>query len=157
MTIRISNAVPFTLASDIQDFVFFQECDMEVDRKVISSPKEIQITPKSLCVFDIQIKERFTSSFMNLLHLPGSGHMELNQSHILLKLLLEPVLFHVVFFLVFRTPTAKQVVKDGINHHHRRQILEVCLEDISVELLTPYIQDCVINNTTPNAKSYKFD
>ena len=157
MTIRISNTVPFTLASDIQDFVFFQECGMEVDRKVISSPKEIQITPKSLCVFDIQIKERFTSSFMNLLQLPGSGHMELNQSHILLKLLSEPVLFHVVFFLVFRTPTAKQVVKDGINHHHSRQILEVCLEDIGVELLTPYIQDCVINNTTPNAKSYKFD
>ena len=155
MTIRISNAVPFTLASDIQDFVFFQECGMEVDRKVISSPKEIQITPKSLCVFDIQIKERFTSSFMNLLQLPGSGHMELNQSHILLKLLWEPVLCDVVFFLVCRKPTAKQVLKDGIDHHCSRQILEVCLEAISRKLPNPNIQDCVRSNTTPNAKRYQ--
>ena len=92
---------------------------------------------------------------MNLLQLLGSGHMKLNQSHILLKLLSEPVLFHVVFFLVFRTPTAKQVVKHGINHHHSRQILEVCLEDISMELLTPYIQDCVINKTTPMPRVIK--
>ena len=130
---------------------------MEVDRKGISLPKlkEFQITPKSLCGFDIPIKERFTSSFMNLLQLPGSGHMELNQSHILLKLLWEPVLCDVVFFLLCRKPIAKQVVKDGIDHHCSRQILEVCFEAISRELLTPYIEDCVRNNTTPNSKRYQ--
>ena len=130
---------------------------MEVDRKGISLAKlkDFQITPKSLCGFDIPIKERFTSSFMNLLQLSDSGHMELNQSHILLKLLGQLVLFHVVFFLVFRIPLAKQVVKDGIDHHGSRQILEVRLEAISRELLTPYIEDCVRNNTTPNAKRYQ--
>ena len=130
---------------------------MEVDRKGISLPKlkQFQITPKSLCGFDIPIKERFTSSFMNLLQLPGSGHMELNQSHILLKLLWEPVLCDVVFFLVCTKPTAKQVVKDGIDHHCSRQILEVCLEATSRKLLTPNIQDCVRNNTTANAKRYQ--
>ena len=103
---------------------------MEVDTKGISLPKlkDFQITPKSLCGFHIPIKERLTSSFMNLLQLSGSGHMELNQSHILLELLWEPVLFHVVFFLVFRIPLAKQVLKDGIDHHYSRQTLEVYLE-----------------------------
>ena len=68
---------------------------------------------------------------MILLLLPGLGHMELNQSNILLKLLWEPVLSHVVSLLGFRTPRAKQVVKEGIDHHHSRQILEACLEAIS--------------------------
>ena len=92
---------------------------------------------------------------MNLLQLSGSGHTESNQSLILLKLLWQLVLFHAVFFPVFRIPLAKQVGKDGIDHHCSRQILEVCLKAICRELLTPYIQDCVRNNTTPNAKRYQ--
>ena len=138
-TILISDGVPYTLASDIQDFVLFcQECGMEVDRKGISSAKfeEFLITHESLCHSDIPINERFTSSFMNLLLLPGLGHMELNQSRILLELLWEPILSHVVSLLGFRTPRAKQVVKEGIDHHCSRQILEACLEAISKELLT---------------------
>ena len=157
-TILISDGVPYTLASDIQDFVLFcQECGMEVDRKGISSAKfeEFLITHESLCHSDIPINERFTSSFMNLLLLPGLGHMELNQSRILLKLLWEPILSHVVSLLGFRTPRAKQVVKEGIDHHCSRQILEACLEAISKELLTPYVRDCMKNNTTPNAESYQ--
>ena len=36
LTILISDMVPYTLASDIQDFVLFcQECGMEIDRKGI--------------------------------------------------------------------------------------------------------------------------
>ena len=92
---------------------------------------------------------------MNLLLLPGLDHMELNQSHILLKLLREPVLSHVVPLLGFRTSRAKQVVKERIDHHCSRKILEVCLEAISKELQTLYVRDCVKNNTTPNAESYQ--
>ena len=92
---------------------------------------------------------------MNLLLLPGLGHMELNQSRILLKLLWEPILSHVVSLLGFRTPRAKQVVKEGIDHHRSRQILEVCLEAISKELLTPYARDCMKSNTTLNAEGYQ--
>ena len=156
--ILISDGVPYTLASDIQDFVLFcQEWGMEVDRKGISSAEfeEFLITQESLCRSDIPINKRFTSSFMNLLLLPGLDRMELNQSRILLKLLWEPILSHVVSLLGFRTPRAKQVVKEGIDHHRSRQILEVCLEAISKELLTPYARDCMKSNTTPNAESYQ--
>ena len=48
----ISDGVPYSLASDIQDFVLFcQKCGMEVDRKGISSAKfeEFLITHESLC------------------------------------------------------------------------------------------------------------
>ena len=138
--ILISDGVPYTLASDIQDFVLFcQEWGMEVDRKGISAAEfeEFLITQESLCRPDIPINERFTSNFMNLLLLPGLGHMELNQSRVLLKLMWEPIFSHVVSLLGFGTPRAKQVVKEGIYHHRSRQILEVCLEAISKELLTP--------------------
>ena len=80
-TILISDGAPYTLASDIQDFVLFcQECGREVDRKGISSAEfeEFLITHKSLCRSDIPINEQFTSSFMNLLLLPGLGHKESN-------------------------------------------------------------------------------
>ena len=81
--------------------------------------------------------------------------MELNQSRILLRLLWEPILSHVVSLLGFRTPRAKQVVKEIIDHHRSRQILEVCLAAVSKELLTQYVRDCMKNNITPNAESYQ--
>ena len=49
-TILISDGVPYTLASDIQDFVLFcQECGMEIDRKGIFSAEfdEFLITHES--------------------------------------------------------------------------------------------------------------
>ena len=156
-TILISDGVPYTLASDIQDFVLFcQECGMEVDRKGISSAEfeEFLITYESLCRADIPIRERFTLSFMNLLLLSGLGRVELNQSCIFLKLLWEPILSHVVSLLGFRAPRAKQVVKEEIDHHRSRQILKACLEAISKEFLTPHAQDCMKNNTSPNTESY---
>ena len=150
-TILISDGF---LASRTQGFVLFcQERGMEVDRKGISLAEfeEFLGTHESLCRSEIPTKERFTSSFMNLLLLPDLGHMELNQSRILLKLLWEPILTHVGYLLGLRTLRSKKVVKEGIDHHRSRQILEVSLEAISKELITPYVRDFIKNITTPNA------
>ena len=129
---------------------------MEVDRKGISSAEfeEFLITHKSLCCSDIPIKERFASSFINLLLLPNLSHMEFNQSRIILKLLFEPIISHVVSLLRFRTSRARQVVKEEIAHHHSIQILEVCFEATRKELLTPYVRDSMKNNSSPNDESY---
>ena len=40
--------------------------------------------------------------------------------------------------LGFRTPHAKDVACEGIDHHRTRQILSVCLEALSKELVLPY-------------------
>ena len=151
-TILISDGVPYTLASDIQDFVLFcQECGMEIDRKGISSAEfeEFLITYESLCRADIPIRERFTLGFMNLLLFSGLGRVELNQSCVFLKLLWERILSHVVSLLGFRTLRAKQVVKEGIDHHRSRQVLKACLEAISKEFLTPHVQDCMKKTPLP--------
>ena len=124
---------------------------MEIDRKGISSAEfeEFLITYESLCRADIPIRERFTLGFMNLLLFSGLGRVELNQSCVFLKLLWERILSHVVSLLGFRTLRAKQVVKEGIDHHRSRQVLKACLEAISKEFLTPHVQDCMKKTPLP--------
>ena len=96
-------------------------------------------------------KKESASSLQFFSHSLGSADFNLATQQILIW----PILSHVLSLLGFRTPRAKQVVKEGIDHHRSRQILEACLEAISKELLTLYVRDCMKNNTTPNAESYQ--
>ena len=60
----------------------------------------------------------------------------------LLKLLWTPFLSKFVQMLGFSTEKMQTVVKNGIDHHHTRQILLSCLYAHSKELLVPFICDC---------------
>ena len=103
-TTLISDGIPYILTSDIQDFVLHcSQYDVIVDTKEIdkeelhSSLHEHEME----CFSDIPISKRFTSNFKSILLLPELGHMELNEARLLLKLLWEPLIFHVSSLLGF--------------------------------------------------------
>ena len=47
--------------------------------------------------------------------------------------------------LGYRTPHAKDVVCEGIDHHRTRQILSACLKALSRKLVLPYVHECIRN------------
>ena len=55
-----------------------------------------------------------------MLLLLGLGHMDLNKSVLLLKLLYYPLIFHVSSFPKYQKTRTKQVVWEGIDHHSRQ-------------------------------------
>ena len=57
--------------------------------------------------------------------------------------------------LGFRTPHAKDVVREGIDHHRTRQILSVCLEALSKELVLPFVHECIRNEEEVSVEGYQ--
>ena len=57
--------------------------------------------------------------------------------------------------LGFRTPRAKDVVRKGIDHHRTRQILSVCLEALSKELVLPVVRECIRNEEEVSVEGYQ--
>ena len=91
----------------------------------------------------------------DLLLLLGPGHMELNEAGILLKLLWHPLISQLASMVGFRTPRAKDVVREGIDHHRTRQILSVCLEALSKELVLPFVHECIRNEEEVSVEGYR--
>ena len=141
-TILASDGVPYILASDIQDnFYICNNCNIEVDRKNITDEEfneYIQVHCQSCKQSNGTEAEQFSKRHQDILLLPGPGHMELNEGKMLLKFLWYPFVSYLSTLLGFRTPRAKDVVKEGVNHHRTKQIFSVCLEALSKELLLPF-------------------
>ena len=57
--------------------------------------------------------------------------------------------------LGFRTPHAKDVACEGIDHHRTRQILSVCLEALSKELVLPFVRECIRNEEEVSVEGYQ--
>ena len=107
------------------------------------------------CNSNLPVKSRFMPLHKDLLLLPGPGHMELNEARILLKLLWHPLISQLASMLGFRTPRAKDVVREGIDHHRTRQILSVCLEALSKELVLPVVRECIRNEEEVSVEGYQ--
>ena len=107
------------------------------------------------CISNLPVKCRSMPLHKGLLLLPGPGHMELNVARILLKLLWHPLTSQLASLLGFRTPRAKDVVREGIDHHRTRQILSVCLEALSKELVLPYVRECIRNEEEVSVEGYQ--
>ena len=91
----------------------------------------------------------------DLLLLPGPGHMELNVARILLKLLWHPLISQLASLLGFRTPRAKDFVREGIDHHRTTQILSVCLVALSKELVLPDVCKWIRNEKEVSVEGYQ--
>ena len=146
-TILASDGVPYILASDIQDnFYICNNCNIEVDRKNITDEEfneYIQVHCQSCKQNNGTEAEQFLQRHQHILLLPGPGHMELNEGKMLLKFLWYPFVSYLSTLLGFRTPRAKDVVKEGVDHHRTKQvfskqIFSICLEALSEELL-PFV------------------
>ena len=87
--------------------------------------------------------------------MPGLGHEEMKEGNLLLKFLWYPIISHLSTLLGFRTPRAKCVVREGIDHYKTKQILSVCLEAIVKELFVPYVCHCIQNENQPTTEEYQ--
>lgn len=86
-------------------------------------------------------KDHLEPLFGSLLLRLGKGHVELNMARTLLDYLWQPIGSDVAKHLGFRSMRALEVVKKGIDHHRSLQILQIILEGLVLELLTPYIAE----------------
>ena len=157
-TILASDGVPYVLASEIQDNLKqCRCCGLEINTKHISEEdfEEFLQNHEKECNSDLRVKSRFMPLHNDLLLLLGPGHMELNEAGILLKLLWHPLISQLASMVGFRTPRAKDVVREGIDHHRTRQILSVCLEALSKELVLPFVHECIRNEEEVSVEGYQ--
>ena len=73
----------------------------------------------------------FKQIFDNINLIPGPVHIEMNLAWLLLRLLWEPFLCDFAKLLGFCTPQAQEVMKNGIDLHLSRYILQSTLEDLT--------------------------
>ena len=113
-----SDGVPFVYASDIQDYYLkCSDCKDEWE-EFLTIHKE---THKNESEFE------FKQIFDNIILVPCPGHIEMNMARLLLRLLWKPFLCEFAKLLGFHTPRAQEVVKNGIDHHCSRYILQSTL------------------------------
>ena len=87
--------------------------------------------------------------------MPGLGREEMKEGNLLLKFHWYPIISHLSTLLGFRTPREKCVIREGVHHYRTKQILSVCLEAISKELLVPYVRRCIQNENKPITGEYQ--
>ena len=148
-----SDGVPYLYMCKLLDRLYVcSVCRQEIDIRSVSMAEHIDVEHPA-----VEITERESTGtrlFSYVLPMPGPGHIELNMAKALLSLMWTPILSHFVKQLGFRTSHAQDVVRNGVDHHRSRQILEVALQAISAELLIPYIRDCISHNIRPSFSGY---
>ena len=85
----------------------------------------------------------FKQIFDNINLFPGPVHIEMNLARHLLQLLWEPFSCDFAKLLGFCTPRAQEVMKNGIDHHLSRYILQSTLEALTKQLLVPFVKECI--------------
>ena len=143
-TIICGDAVPYLLGVKLQERSHIcSVCKDEITCEMLDEHSQIHREPVTLM-----------KMYGDILFRPGPGHIELNMARTLLKFLWHSLLSCFVQFLGFRTARAKEVVKNGIDHHRSRQILGSVLEALSCELVVAYIQHARKYQQEPTAKGY---
>jgi len=144
-TIVHCDGVPYYFAAKMQDDrVICGKCAQEISCHQTEEHSRIHThIPSHKNVFD------------DIVLRPGPGHFELNMAKVLLNLCWLPFLSEFGKTLGFRSPKAQDVLKNGIDHHRSREVLEISLQALSSELLLPYIRDCKRLTIQPSAENYQ--
>ena len=139
------DGVPSVYASDIQDHhLKCSDCKEKVDTKGLSKDEwEEFLTIHKETHKNNSFEFEFNQAFDNIILVPRPGHIEMNMARLLLRLLWEPFLCEFAKLLGFRTPRSQEVVKNGIDHHRSRYILQSTLEALTKELLVPFVKECI--------------
>ena len=139
------DGVPYYFAAKIQDeLVICEKCFDEINKSDIEKHASTHNNE------DVE----FQKAFNDILIRPGPGHIEMNMAKVLLKLCWIPFLNEVVKRLGFRSLKAQDVVKNGVDHHRSKQILEASLEAMSRELILPYVKNCKDKKGTPSCEGF---
>ena len=140
-----SDGVPYVYSSDIQDYYLkCSDCKEEVDTKgLLKDEWEEFLTIHKETHKNDTSEFEFKQIFNKITLILGPGHIEMNMARLLLWLLWEPFLCEFAKFLGFCTPRAQEVVKNGIDHHCSRYILQSTLETLSKELFVLFVKEYI--------------
>ena len=93
----------------------------------------------------------------NILLLPGLGHVEINATKAIFKLLWRVVLKDLAVMLGWKSIKALTACEKCTNHHKSWQILQILFGAGTKAILKPYIVQCKNENNTPSvAGLYKY-
>ena len=122
-----SDGVPYNLASAIEDNILTcKTCGLEIDKKGLDYSEWYDFLKenKKKCLLDDLIDEKFVCPYRNSLFMPGLGHVEMSEGKCLLKLPWYPIISHLSMLVSFRTPKAKEVVRESVDHHRTKCVLK---------------------------------
>lgn len=86
----------------------------------------------------------------NILLLPGLGHMEINLTKALFKLLWKVLLKDLALMLGWKSIKALTSCEKCSDHHKAWQMLQILFSAGTKALLKPYVRQCIDTNTTPS-------
>ena len=122
-----SDGVPYNLASAIEDNILTcKTCGLEIDKKGLDYSEWYDFLKehKKNCLLDDLIDDKFVSPYKNSLFMPGLGHVEMSEGKCLLKLPWYPIISYLSMLVGFRTPNAKKVVRESVDHHRTKCVLK---------------------------------
>ncbi|XP_062620908.1 uncharacterized protein LOC134282522 [Saccostrea cucullata] len=90
----------------------------------------------------------------DLLLQPGLGHVEINMSKAVIKLLWQVIGLDLAKLLGYRSPKALQSCLDANDHHKAMQFIEILLFGTGDELLFPYVFHCSEREMVPSGKGF---
>ncbi|XP_061171013.1 uncharacterized protein LOC133201813 [Saccostrea echinata] len=85
---------------------------------------------------------------------PGLGHVEINMSKAVIKLLWQVIGVDLAKLLGYRSPKALQSCLDANDHHKAMQFIEILLFGTGDELLYPYVYHCSEREMEPSGKGF---
>lgn len=92
--------------------------------------------------------------FSWLLPICGLLHLEMNAARSYTKRNWEVFSSCLGTVLGFKSPKAQAYLQKGADHHKLWHFLEILYSSISLELMVPYVRDCISNGNLPNANGY---
>ena len=138
------DGLPFILCSRIIENYHVCPCCKELFKKKGDFIKHVNVHP----VDDISACKKYG----NILLIPGMGHMEINITKGIFKLLWKVMLKDLAIMLGWKSIKALTACENCTDHHKAWQILQILFSACTRAILKPYVRQC-INESTPTSLS----
>jgi len=89
---------------------------------------------------DIDIEK--CNKYKNILLIPGMGHIDINNTKALFKLMWQPCIKNLAILLGWKSPKALTLCEHCTDHHKAMQILDILFESLTSELLKAFVKYC---------------
>ena len=143
------DGLPYVLCSKIVDNYHLCPTCSELFKKKDLFLKHLNVHP----VDDVNKCRKYG----NILLLPGLGHMEINLTKAMFKLLWKVVLKDLAVMLGWKSIKALTACEKCTDHHKAWQILQILFSAGTRSLLKPFIHHCIETKTSPSLSAlYKY-
>ena len=89
-----------------------------------------------------------------LVPIPGLLHIEMNIARAFTKLNWDIFVGKLGYELGFKSPKAQQYLHKGADHHKLWHLLEILYTGLGLELMVPYVKECILTKTPVSCKGY---